>query len=60
MQDKLNDLKQNIIKVIQVKDEVVEQLMIALCAGSNVLIEDVPGVGKTTLATDHMTLRIFL
>ena len=50
MQNKLNDLKQNIIKVIQGKDDVVSPLLVALCAGGNVLMEDVPGVGKTTLA----------
>lgn len=50
MQNKLNDLKQNIIKVIQGKDDVVGLLLVALCAGGNVLMEDVPGVGKTTLA----------
>jgi MoxR-like ATPase len=50
MQSKINDLKQNITKVIQGKDEVVDQLMVALCAGGNILMEDVPGVGKTTLA----------
>jgi MoxR-like ATPase len=50
MQNKLNDLKQNIIKVIQGKDDVVGQLLVALCAGGNILMEDVPGVGKTTLA----------
>jgi MoxR-like ATPase len=32
------------------KSEVVEQLLVALLAGGHVLIEDVPGVGKTTLA----------
>ncbi|MCL2718566.1 MAG: MoxR family ATPase [Lachnospiraceae bacterium] len=33
------------------KEEVVAQLLVALLAGGHVLIEDVPGVGKTTLAT---------
>jgi MoxR-like ATPase len=36
--------------VIVGKPEAVELLMIALLAGGHVLVEDVPGVGKTTLA----------
>lgn len=32
------------------KDEVIEQVLIALLCGGHVLIEDLPGVGKTTLA----------
>lgn len=37
-------------KVICGKDEVIEQVMTALLAGGHVLLEDMPGVGKTTLA----------
>lgn len=36
--------------VIRGKDDVIEKLLVGLCAGGHVLIEDVPGVGKTTLA----------
>ena len=43
-------LKDNIKRVYAGKDSVVDNLIIALLAGGNVLIEDVPGVGKTTLA----------
>ena len=32
------------------KTECVEKLMTAILAGGHVLVEDVPGVGKTTLA----------
>ena len=46
----IGELKQNIEKVIRGKSEVVDQLLIALLAGESILIEDVPGVGKTTLA----------
>lgn len=38
-------------KVIVGKRESVTMLMVALLSGGHVLIEDVPGVGKTTLAT---------
>ena len=37
-------------KVIHGKDEVIEQVMIAILARGHILIEDIPGVGKTTLA----------
>ena len=36
--------------VIVGKDEVVERLLVALLCAGHVLIEDVPGTGKTTLA----------
>jgi len=44
------DFYENIDKVILGKKNVAEQLMIALLAEGHVLIEDVPGVGKTTMA----------
>ncbi|MBQ9067307.1 MAG: AAA family ATPase, partial [Clostridia bacterium] len=37
-------------KAIVGKDEVVAKVLMALLAGGHVLLEDVPGVGKTTLA----------
>lgn len=40
----------NIRKVIVGKDEVIRQLLIGLICGGHVLIEDVPGTGKTLLA----------
>ncbi|MBR6569182.1 MAG: AAA family ATPase, partial [Clostridia bacterium] len=43
-------LKQNIGKVIVGKDEAIELLLIAMLCKGHVLIEDVPGTGKTTLA----------
>lgn len=43
-------LRDNLEKVILGKPEAVEHLLIALLAGGHVLMEDVPGVGKTTLA----------
>lgn len=44
-------LQQNISQAIVGKDEAIEQLLIALICRGHVLIEDVPGVGKTTLAS---------
>ena len=43
-------LQQNIRRVIVGKDDAIELLLIALLCRGHVLIEDVPGVGKTTLA----------
>ncbi len=47
---KLDALKRNLANVIFGKDESLDLLIIALLAHGSVLIEDVPGVGKTTLA----------
>ncbi len=44
-------LTQNVGKVIVGKDKAVELMMIAVLCRGHVLIEDVPGVGKTTLAS---------
>ena len=44
-------LQQNIRKVIVGKDAAIEQLLIAMLCRGHVLIEDVPGVGKTTLVS---------
>lgn len=43
-------LKDNINAFFIGKEEVVENLLVCLLAGGHVLLEDVPGVGKTTLA----------
>ena len=42
-------IMESISKVIVGKDETIEKLLVALLSGGHVLIEDVPGVGKTTL-----------
>lgn len=43
-------IMEQIKKVIVGKDDAVRQLLVALISGGHVLIEDVPGVGKTTVA----------
>ena len=43
-------LGENINSLFIGKEDVVENLLICLFAGGHVLLEDVPGVGKTTLA----------
>jgi MoxR-like ATPase len=49
-QEKIGLLVEAIETVIKGKREVIEQALIALFAGGHLLVEDVPGVGKTTLA----------
>ena len=44
-------LQQNISKAVVGKEEAIEYALIALLCKGHVLIEDVPGVGKTTLAS---------
>ena len=43
-------LEKNIESVVLGKKEVVRRILIALLAGEHLLLEDVPGVGKTLLA----------
>ena len=49
--DTLDRLKNNIASVIRGKDEVIDLCLVALLARGHLLLEDVPGVGKTTLAS---------
>lgn len=46
----LESLCQNIEKVIVGKKNTIQHVITALLSGGNLLLEDVPGVGKTTLA----------
>ena len=50
MSDLLLRIKENVSKVIIGKESVTELLLTALAAGGHVLLEDVPGTGKTVLA----------
>ena len=46
----LSALKGSVARVIRGKDEAIDWIIAALLARGHVLIEDIPGVGKTTLA----------
>lgn len=50
MDNKMLDVKTEIEKAVKGKSEVVEKVLAAMLAGGHVLLEDIPGVGKTTLA----------
>jgi len=43
-------IRDNIQRVVRGKQQVVEQVVLCLVSGGHLLVEDVPGVGKTTLA----------
>jgi len=47
--DRLNSVRSEIAKVIVGQDDVVEGVLICLLSGGHVLLEGVPGLGKTTL-----------
>lgn len=49
-QNNINIIRENIEKRFVGKSKLINNMIIALLAGGHVLIEDVPGVGKTTLA----------
>jgi MoxR-like ATPase len=48
--DRIAALQANVERVIRGKSEVVQYCIAALLAKGHILLEDVPGVGKTTLA----------
>ena len=50
MDERILKLKREIGKAIIGKEEIVEKILAAILAGGNILLEDIPGVGKTTLA----------
>jgi len=50
VQERLARLRESVARVIRGKDEAIDLVIVALLARGHVLIEDVPGVGKTTLA----------
>ncbi len=46
----ISRLREALGRVLEGKDDVVDAVLIGVLAGGHVLLEDVPGVGKTTLA----------
>lgn len=49
-QGRVKAVLQEVKKVIRGKDEVIEKAFMAFIAQGHILIEDIPGVGKTTMA----------
>lgn len=50
MNEKVLAIKREIGQAITGKDAVIEKVIAAILAGGHILLEDIPGVGKTTLA----------
>ncbi len=50
MSDITDQIIEEIGKVIKGKDDVIRMMLCGILAGGHVLLEDIPGVGKTTLA----------
>jgi len=50
VRDKIDALRSQLGRVILGKAEAIDQAVVALLAGGHLLMDDVPGVGKTTLA----------
>lgn len=48
--EKMSRVEAEIKKVIVGKDQIIRQVLTAILAGGHILLEDVPGVGKTTMA----------
>ena len=48
MHDKIVQIQEEVKKAIVGKDDVIEKVLIAVLAQGHVLLEDVPGTGKTT------------
>lgn len=50
MAEKMDALRGEINQVVKGKGNVVDKVLCAMLAGGHILLEDIPGVGKTTLA----------
>lgn len=48
--EKVRLVKKEISKAVLGKDEIVEKILTVVISGGHILLEDIPGVGKTTLA----------
>jgi len=48
--DKIRELRTELAKIIKGKSEITDKIIMAVLAEGHVLLEDVPGVGKTTTA----------
>ena len=57
LEQKIRALQDSVERVIKGKSEAVELALVTLLAGGHLLVEDVPGTGKTTLA--HALARSF-
>lgn len=50
MEKRINEIFEEVKKVIVGKDEIIKKVLMTILSGGHILLDDVPGVGKTTLA----------
>ncbi len=50
MNPKILEITDEINQIVRGKEELVKKILAAIFSGGNILLEDIPGVGKTTLA----------
>ena len=48
--EKVMSVKKEISKAVLGKDDIIEKILTVVISGGHILLEDIPGVGKTTLA----------
>ena len=48
--EKVMNIKKEISKAVLGKDEIIDKILTVVISGGHILLEDIPGVGKTTLA----------
>ena len=54
--EKSDQIIKEVGKVLVGKDDVIRKVLMGICAGGHILLEDYPGVGKTTLAMTFATV----
>lgn len=50
MREEIRQVEERIKKAVKGKDQIITKVMAAILAGGHIMLEDIPGVGKTTLA----------
>lgn len=50
MDNRISAIRTEVKKAITGKDEVIDKVLTAILAGGHILLNDIPGVGKTTMA----------
>ncbi len=56
MDQRIHEIQKNLEKIIKGKKQITDKILMAILAKGHVLLEDVPGVGKTTTALSFSKL----
>ena len=54
------DLINQVRRVVIGKDDVIQKVFTAMLAAGHILLEDIPGVGKTTMSMAFVLLQVTL